>query len=101
MFGQLLGWEIVPAEQGDAGLRLALEHSPELIILDLQLPDRDGIDVLRELRGQAGVRHTPIIVVCDGMTEQLRQSVLDAGAHSCFTKPIQVRSLMDAIACLI
>jgi CheY-like chemotaxis protein len=101
IFNHLPGYKLVLAERGDIGVQLALEHAPELVLLDLQLPDMDGLEVLKELRKQLSTAQIPIVVVSAGLTEEMKQSALDAGAHSCVAKPIRVRDLLDTIASLI
>ena len=101
IFSRLPGYGLVSAERGSIGLQMAVQQAPELVLLDLQLPDIDGIEVLKELRKQTGARHTPIVVVSAGLSDEVRRRALDAGAHSCIAKPIQVRTFLDTIACLI
>lgn len=101
IFSRLPGYGLVSAEQGRVGLTMALEHAPELVLLDLQLPDMEGIEVLRELRSQMTTRQTPIVVVTAELSDEMKRRALDAGAHSCIAKPIRVRDFLDTIACLI
>ena len=101
IFGRLPGYEVVSAERGRVGIRMALGNVPELVLLDLQLPDVDGIEVLKELRRQKSTRRTPIVVVSADLTDNMRCRALDAGAHSCLDKPLQVRQFLDTIVCLL
>ena len=101
IFDRLPGYSLISAEQGEIGIQMALEHAPVLILLDLQLSDRDGLATLKELRGQMGARQTPIVVLSAGLTEDVRCRALDAGAHVCLDKPIRVREFLDTIVTII
>jgi two-component system KDP operon response regulator KdpE len=72
-------------------LRLATSHNPEVVLLDLGLPDRDGLDVTRELRGWSRV---PIIVLSARGREEDKVDALDAGADDYLTKPFGVMELL-------
>jgi CheY-like chemotaxis protein len=57
------GFAIVEAKNGEEGLNQARSHAPDAILLDLALPTKSGLDVLRELKGDMGTREIPVIVV--------------------------------------
>jgi DNA-binding response OmpR family regulator len=57
------GFAVVEAKNGEEGLNLARAHTPDAILLDLALPTKSGLDVLRELKGEAATRTIPVIVV--------------------------------------
>ncbi len=82
----LLGdsWQVLEAETGQAGLELAASARPDILILDLGLPDQDGLDVLRRLREWSQV---PVIVISVRDREQDKVAALDAGADDFLTKP--------------
>jgi PAS domain S-box-containing protein len=84
------GFHLLTAMQGRIGLDLARQHSPDLILLDLHLPDMPGWDVLAELQGSEATRRIPTIVVSADATEGQFQRLLDAGARDYITKPIDV-----------
>lgn len=85
------GYELLEATTGQAGLRLAAQARPDCIILDLGLPDLDGAEVLRQLRGWTT---TPIIILTARGQEQDKIALLDAGADDYLTKPFGVGELM-------
>lgn len=101
VFGRLPGYRLVSAKRGDIGLQMAIEHAPQLVILDFDLPDVNGMDMLKELRRQSSTRQISIVVVSATLNPEMKQAVLDAGAQGCLAKPIQVRSFLDTIACLV
>jgi DNA-binding response OmpR family regulator len=73
------GHEVMLAEEGETGLRLAREQAPDLILLDLRLPSISGIDVLRTLKGDPGTAQIPVVVV-SGLSERNREMLMAEGA---------------------
>jgi len=57
------GFAVVEAKNGEEGLQMAREHAPDAILLDLALPTKSGLDVLRELKGEIATQPIPVIVV--------------------------------------
>jgi two-component system KDP operon response regulator KdpE len=85
------GYEVHLAGSGTAALKVAAQHPPELVILDLGLPDFDGIEVIRGLRGWT---EAPILVL-SGRTDQTdKVEALDAGADDYVTKPFGIDELL-------
>jgi len=78
VFGRLPGYGLVSAKRGDIGLQMAIEHAPQLVVLDLNLTDINGMDVLRELQSQSSTRQIPIVVVSTTLIPEMKQAVLDA-----------------------
>lgn len=91
------GFQLFSAGRGDLGLETAKQQRPDLILLDLQLPDIHGIDVLRRLREQRETRKTPVVVVSADATARMRQELLSAGANGYLSKPIDVGDFLDVI----
>ena len=87
-------YRLVEAETAKEGLAQAAARNPDVILLDLGLPDRDGIDVTRELREWTG---TPIIVLSARGREQDKVAALDVGADDYLTKPFGVDELLARI----
>ncbi|SAK60976.1 two component transcriptional regulator [Caballeronia catudaia] len=88
------GMTVHEAETGQKGLVEAATRKPDLVIVDLGLPDTDGIDVIRELRGWTEL---PIIVLSARTQEGEKVAALDAGADDYLTKPFGVSELMARI----
>ncbi|HEV3225948.1 MAG TPA: ATP-binding protein [Acidimicrobiales bacterium] len=88
---------LITAMQGRLGIELALQHRPELILLDLHLPDVGGETVLSELRAHGDTATTPIIVLTADATERQHTRLLAAGATAYLTKPIDVRQLLELV----
>jgi len=84
------GYRLEEAETGKQGLLLAATKPPDLVILDLGLPDMDGLQVTREIRAWSAV---PIVVLSARGQEQDKVAALDAGADDYLTKPFSVAEL--------
>ena len=89
--------ELIPAMQGRLGLELAKEHQPMLILLDLNLPDIAGEEVLQQLRDDSRTANIPVIIVSADASPRQVQRLLATGARSYLTKPIDVRELLRHI----
>mgnify|MGYP006307322371 CR=1 FL=1 len=88
------GYRVIEAKQGSEGLSLTASHIPDLIILDLGLPDIDGIEVLRRIREWSSI---PIIVVSARGQESSKVEALNMGADDYLTKPFSVGELLARI----
>lgn len=88
------GYHVTAALTGREGLSLTASHCPDVILLDLGLPDIDGCDVLRQLRTWT---HTPIIIISARNEEQEKVKALDMGADDYITKPFGTAELMARI----
>src|SRR5438034_6144843 len=86
--------KLIPAMQGRLGLALARQHRPDLILLDLHLPDISGEEVLRELHGDPELRQTPVIVLSADATPGQVQRLLATGVRAYLTKPLDVRQFV-------
>ncbi len=91
-------YEVIVVTNGQDALRLAREASPDLILLDLMIPEVDGLDVCRELRKTSGV---PIIMITARGEEIDRVVGLELGADDYITKPFSVRELMARIKAVL
>jgi two-component system KDP operon response regulator KdpE len=83
-------YEVLEAEDGRTALESARRNKPDLMILDLGLPDIDGIDVIAQLRGQSAL---PIIVLSSRDDEHIKVKALDLGADDYITKPFGMEEL--------
>jgi CheY-like chemotaxis protein/anti-sigma regulatory factor (Ser/Thr protein kinase) len=91
------GITLLSAMQGRLGLALAREHRPGLVLLDLQLPDVPGHEVLRHLRGDPRTRHIPVVVLSADATPGQTERILAAGARAYLTKPLDVKALLGML----
>lgn len=92
------GYTVLTASRGDDGLKLAREHHPDLILLDVMLPGLDGIQVCRLLRRDSDV---PIIMLTALGGESDRVAGLDTGADDYMPKPFGMRELMARVRALL
>ena len=91
---RLAGHEVVAAARGQDGLRLAREQHPDLVLLDLMLPDIPGTDVCRAIKDDLSMRATPVIMVTAKGEEIDRVVGFELGADDYVTKPFSVRELV-------
>ncbi|HUX62140.1 two-component system response regulator KdpE [Sulfuricella sp.] len=92
------GCRVFEAESGKQGLVEAGTRKPDLIILDLGLPDLDGVEFIRDLRGWSAV---PILILSARSTENDKIVALDAGADDYLTKPFGVGELLARVRALL
>jgi signal transduction histidine kinase/ActR/RegA family two-component response regulator len=88
---------LLPAVQGSIGIELAAEHQPDLVLLDLHLPDIGGDEVLARLRADERTKDIPVVVLSADATDRTPGPLLDAGAQAYLTKPIGVRELLEVV----
>jgi len=88
------GYHYLEAATGQEGLALAVQHRPDAILLDLGLPDMDGLDLVTRLRKWS---RTPVIVISARGQETDKVAALDAGADDYLTKPFGTRELLARI----
>lgn len=88
------GYEAASAGDGPAGLKMALEGAPDLILLDVMLPEMDGFEVLRQVRAQSQV---PVIMLTAREEESDKVDALEMGADDYITKPFSMRELMARV----
>jgi signal transduction histidine kinase/CheY-like chemotaxis protein len=89
--------KLLPAGMGRLGLELAAEHRPDLILLDLHLPDVDGEQVLARLGEDERTREIPVVVLSADATDRSRTPLLENGASAYLTKPIGVPDLLAVV----
>ena len=92
------GYSVIHAGDGDEGLRLARENIPHLILLDMMLPTTSGLDVLRALKSDVLLKHTPVIVL-SGLGRTNESKLLKEGAAAFLVK--SEKSLENNSAVLI
>ncbi len=92
------GYQIIEAETAGKGIELAATQTPDLIVLDLGLPDADGKSVLNELRQWSTV---PVIILSVRASESEKVAVLDAGANDYVTKPFGIQEFLARVRNLL
>lgn len=95
---QRVGHEIIVARNGEDGLAAAAAARPDLVLLDLKLPDLDGIEVVRRLRTWSTV---PIVLLSGQGSERARVAALDAGADDFVDKPFSMEELRARVGAML
>ena len=91
------GYKTIEAETAEAGLKLALEQSPALILMDIQLPGMDGITALKQLKTDAKTKSIPVIAVTASAMSYKRQTMLAEGFDGYQTKPISLKDFLGEV----
>jgi len=91
------GFDVLEAEDGLEGLLKATANYPDLIILDLALPEMDGVEAARRIHEQAKLSHTPIFVISAFVTPEVERDARAAGCLEIFPKPFDVDELLQRI----
>ena len=91
------GLRLLSADLGQLGLALAREHRPDVILLDLHLPDMEGAAVLRALHQDPTLRRTPVIVVSAEAEPNLPTEMVAAGARAYLMKPFEFQRFFTAL----
>jgi CheY-like chemotaxis protein len=95
------GYKIIEAETGEEGVRLAQEHHPRLVLMDIRLPGIDGIEALRRLRAEEATREIPIMAMTASVMTADRQKITDAGFDAFQSKPLKVSDFVAAVERLL
>ncbi|MFN8650359.1 MAG: response regulator [Gemmatimonadales bacterium] len=89
---EVKGFTVLEAATGQDALRLAAESRPDLVLLDLRLPDLDGMEVARRLQGDASTRHLTLVALTAQAMRGDEQAARAAGFAGYITKPIDTRT---------
>ena len=98
---QFKGYQTIETETGEEGVELARTRHPALVLMDIQLPGIDGITALRQLREDPDTRSIRVMAVTASAMTQDRQTILAAGFDAYQSKPINVKSFLEAVAELL
>lgn len=93
------GWEVVPARDGQEAIDLTVSVRPDVVLLDVNMPVRDGFEVCRRLRA-AGVV-APVVFLSASTSDEQRQRATDAGADRYLAKPLPLDDLAGALDGLV
>jgi CheY-like chemotaxis protein len=92
------GYSVIEAESAAHALLVLGEHTPDLILMDINMPDIDGYTLTAQLKAQTGFRHIPIIAMTANALKGDQERSLQAGCDGYIQKPIDVDTLTDQIA---
>lgn len=94
---QVKGYETLEAGTAEAGLKLARERSPALVLMDIQLPGMSGIDALKALRADPATAAIPVVAITASVMQQDRQEIMRAGFDGFIEKPVNLKNLLDTV----
>jgi CheY-like chemotaxis protein len=94
---QLRGYQVLEAHTAEQGLGLAAEHTPDLVLMDIQLPDLDGVSALKRLRAEPPTAGIPVVALTAFAMKDDRERFLSAGFDGYLAKPIDIRALPDQV----
>ena len=92
-----VGYDVRWAFDGASGIAAATEWRPDVIVLDIRMPDMDGFEVNRRLAAHPDLSATPVIFLSANIQESARQAAVAAGAHAFLIKPYESRDVLAAI----
>jgi len=97
----MTGSHQLEAEDAETGIRIAEQHNPDLILMDLQLPGMDGLQATALLRARSEFVSTPIVAVTSHAMPGDGEKVLQAGCNGYITKPIDTRTFIATISAFL
>lgn len=92
------GYEVMEAANGQIGLTKAIQHPPDLILMDINLPEMDGYAVTAQLRTMSTLVNTPIVALTANVMRGDREKSLNAGCDGYIRKPIDIDKLPNQVA---
>jgi two-component system cell cycle response regulator DivK len=94
---QASGYRTLEATTGGRGVELAIEHRPDLVLMDIQLPDIEGIEALRRLRGDERTASVPVVALTAQAMHGDRERFLTAGFDDYLPKPVDIVDLVATV----
>jgi CheY-like chemotaxis protein len=94
---QAKGYRTIEAATAAAGIEMAMNELPDLIVMDIQLPDFDGVTALGRLRKEQRTSHTPVLAVTAFAMREDRERFIQAGFDGYLSKPFDIREFLDQV----
>ena len=94
---QVKGYQTLEAGTAEAGIEIAREYMPAMVLMDIQLPGMNGIDALKALRADPKTAAIPVVAITASVMQQDRQQIMNAGFDGFIEKPINVRGLLETV----
>jgi CheY-like chemotaxis protein len=91
------GYDVAAAANGAEAVRLAAERSPDLVLLDLGLPDIPGLEVARRIKAAPGTRSIPVVALTGRDDDGDREALLAAGCSAYLVKPVDTQKLIQSL----
>lgn len=95
------GYDVLKAEDGADGIRMAKKYKPDLVLLDIMMPKMDGLEACEQIRADEDIKHTPIIFLTAKSDEKTEVTGLNLGADDFLTKPISTAKLVSRITAVL
>lgn len=100
LFNDLLdahGYKTVESRDGRKAFEITMRENPDLIIMDIQLPNISGIDVIRQIKSDKKLKHIPIIAVTAYAMQDDEERIMSAGCEGYISKPIEIASFVEKV----
>ena len=94
---QKKGMQVRTAENAEEAFRRLAEEKPDLILMDVQMPDMDGLQTCEYIRHQLGMKQLPILALTAGVMAADHQLAREAGMNEVLTKPLEIDKVLDAV----
>jgi two-component system cell cycle response regulator DivK len=91
------GYEVLTAERADVGIQMAIDYTPDIILMDINMPEIDGFTATGRLREEPSLDHVPIIAVTANVMKGDREETLAAGCDGYIPKPIDIDTFPEEI----
>jgi CheY-like chemotaxis protein len=98
---QTRGHDVSVAQDGSEGLLVARTQKPDLILLDMVMPEMSGIEVLVALKGDSSLKSIPVLIVTASAQKEEAEKAIELGAADYLIKPFRVHDLQEAVASLL
>lgn len=92
------GYDVLEAKNGELGLEVTRENNPDLILMDINLPDIDGIEVTRRIKADKNLRHIPIVALTANAMYGDREHLISEGCDGYLAKPILRSELVRTVS---
>lgn len=94
---QAKGYQTLEAVNGEDGVRLALQHVPDLVLMDIQLPDINGLEAFGRIRAHTATAGVPVVAFTASVTAMDRNRITDAGFDGFIGKPINLKEFLETV----
>ncbi len=91
------GYNVLQAKDGAEGWCMAREHRPDLILMDIQLPDVSGLEVTKWLKDDETLKSIPVIAITTFVTDGDKEKILEDGCDAYIVKPISIHSFLQTV----
>ncbi len=93
-----VGYKIIIAGDGEQGVQLASKEKPDLILMDMQMPIKNGLEATREIKGNPLTNNIPVVALTALAMKGDEERVRAAGCDDYISKPVQIRALLEKVA---